>query len=407
MNTQVQSLLERKTLVKPTSLLSELERIRRDAIADYQTEISASDTEAHTRSRATLSNLVLIVPEDSMTELQRTIDTIIDELCISFPSRFFILGYSKGETGDTAITTAVSSRCVLTNSGIHVCSEEVYIGANQYTVGHVPHLLLSLFIPDVSVISVLFGDPAEGIAAAETCEDGTGCFPGLLKGVADISDLMIFDSSNFSHYGRSYSRLKSLADSCQSHLSLRDVNWLRTKRWRRLLAEQFDSAEGAERAKSITDVSLSVQFTGADMPTSKSMLLMAWIASALGLVPESVVGSEQSMVLKCRDSLGTQQVNIHYNRRESEGVHLTLNSLELKLLGDCTIVIQRYPEQDMAEIVAKQPACSDGVCEFAARRVPFPSSKLELLLSTQLINYGNASQYKDVAKALDSIYALL
>jgi len=240
-------------------------------------ERTDSDGEKSPRLKTTLANFVMVQTSPSRGKL----DEVISDLCIQFPSRFFIISFDSTIPVGT-LSTGVSSRCVLAQSGQHVCSEEVLIRCGDSSSGNVGSLLRSLFVPDVPIIALVFGDPFQPSESA---------LGDLLPQLREMCDLFLYDSRMFDDYVRGAELLLSLrrVGDGGAHPSMgrgrgnfgvgvRDLSWYLTQRYRGLLAERFDSGAYHDLIPSISKLSFT-SAKGAQDP--RALLLAGWIAAVL------------------------------------------------------------------------------------------------------------------------------
>jgi glucose-6-phosphate dehydrogenase assembly protein OpcA len=266
----------------------ELARVWREAAAAD----SAQDRgEGAARVRATLANVVLLQYGCDLPS--RELDNLLAEVCLGFPSRFEIVRYfpeglAAAGGGDRPLRTAVSSRCFLAQSGAHICSEEIYVDVAQNGVAHVHNLLLSVLVPDVPSIVVLLSDPLAG---------NNPDFLKLVESVTALADRVIYNSDLLADYSESLAvmlddkesgfqgqEISAWADrgtvTASEESRFRDLAWRLNRRWRLLIAEQFDGGR-AEMLSSLSNIQIDVRCGTDGMLTGAALLLAGWMANAL------------------------------------------------------------------------------------------------------------------------------
>lgn len=364
-----------RTVVHPSAIQAELERIRREAAAmDVVIEGSG---DAAPRVRATLSNFIVLVPRATAT-IHRELDSLITELCITYPSRFFIVEYLSEASEQSVLETGVSSRCVLTNAGMHVCSEEVYLTVRPQTVPFVKSMLLSLLIPDIEVVLFVLGD----LGVLSEGDD----LATIIQQIASCADLVVYDSQRFEAYG---STTESLLGAMSKFvlwngdtLPRRDMHWNRLKRWRTVLAEQFKSEESSNLLERLTRIDLRYGQAGA-ADSADTLLLASWIASCLSLTPTSIERNATSSVLQFSGPNG-QSVSLACSQHE--GCTSGLHSLELHLgsgEGEITTILQQHASENALSVTtefAAQASGSKNSCDLFMRKVPFAPEPFEQVL---------------------------
>ncbi len=381
-----------KPLVKPGNIETELEKIYSAAASQDAAEEKAATGAAAPRTKATLSNLVLINTSASTDEVDASINNLIDKLCESYPSRFFVLdanlpaGASPGGTG---VATAVSSRCFLAESGAHVCSEEIYMSVENRALPLVKNLLMSLFAPDVDVVVVLLGDAAVS-EHAESVEK-------ILSALLPVANRIVYDSSGFREYGRTLrllataGRESSAAYDLNATLGkLADVNWRRTRQWRSMISESFNAERLAEAAPKMNRLSLVCQRTPAELQAGKippdALLLAGWVATSLGksLQAESYSKSDSGVVFRCDG--GGEALRVECVGEPSPKWKLadvSLRSVELASSGSEKLRIERDPESGTAVISALE----------ANRNCAYHTLPLDELVLSRIVSHDPDAQF--------------
>ncbi len=406
--------IQGKTKVPPAKIVGELERIRREAAAlDAEKEALASG-EAAPRVRSTLSNLVLLVFEDEPGIGKSTVEDLITELCVAFPSRFFIAGFSqeRGGESDSVLDTAVSSRCVLTNSGMHVCSEEVYVSVHPDSVDLVPNLLLSLLIPDVETILLVLGDPGAVASDSHAAE----AFTKLLAGLDSVSDRVEYDSAFFRDYALSHTRL--CVDGSENSPARRDLNWSRMSKWRSLLAEQFDSEGGEGIMDGVSSFRLSTsvaqdQFS-LGRPGSDVLLFLGWCLSCLGWKATGAKLHKDSneLELTVSDDSNEYTIVVVNDAHAEFSFGSALDSVELgwRWNGKDRL-LKMHKDRATASMEIKNEtstvSSSGGAHSEVSRRAPFPEQTLEQIILSDLGPLDGAAEYLNASEVAISLRELI
>ena len=288
-----------KQRVSPGKLADELTRIRREAAAlDAERELAATG-KAAPRVRATLSNFIVVSVDMYQPDRARRLNNLIESLCVIHPSRFFLVDFDvnwpwakAGEQGEADFFEAqVSSRCVLARSGMHVCSEEVLIRVGSPGVSSMANLLLSLLVPDIATVVMVFCDPEADIIDAGQKR----AFFQLLSLFEGISSRLLYDSRSFDNYGASAGGVMSCRawHSERQHssfgkprdvsVSVLDLNWLRLAPWCRRMAERFEERMLSCRPEDVFRVEIRYEDPSAAGRVPASVFLMAgWILAAFG-----------------------------------------------------------------------------------------------------------------------------
>ncbi len=365
------------------SLSKEIDRIRREASElDAEKEALLSG-KAAPRVHATLSNLIILVSEQAPSVSEEVIEDLLTNLCVSHPSRFFLVKYDE----KAEMATAVSSRCVLANSGKHICSEEIFVtvGAEKYSP--VPNLLLSLLVPDIQTVVLLLCDPtAEGSTA--TNPDG---FSGLFDGLASMSDVIVYDSSLFTQFAEGYRRVEQVRDlepkpGFQGTI-VRDANWARLRRWQELIVSQFSAQCFVEDARNVQTMRFH-QSGDTTRVAAEAILLAGWCAGNRGWNCDSIESRDDTkIVLSCRNA-SDNPTSIEFVLDKSEGV-AALQQVEIEVCtdgGQMVVSVKREADQT-AELSTHLSATASGQpdsCDFSVRKVPFARKPLDEIVSHRI-----------------------
>lgn len=384
--------------VHPSAIASELDRIRRQA-ADLDSKNNlAHGREIAPRVRATLANLVLLVTEEFPQVSRTDIDHLVRELCISHPSRFFIVNYTGPSVGkNPALLTTVASRCVLAKNGMHVCSEEVTLNVCAERVTVIPNLLLSLFVPDIECVILLLSDISRSSTNSESLVK-------LFSGLTNISDILICDSGEFKEFSHGLSilddALRSPAAPGFRGAIQRDMNWISLARWRALIAEQFDAIQMDPDSKKISRVSLSFAHHKTDpkkILPPQILFLAGWISVKLNWAFSHLIARKGDLVeLKFVDCYGGD-VSIECHKEKKSREHgpnqdpcrsLRSVSIVLGMKDKITeLRIERTQDLSSVDLSIKQSAENStipNVCNIDFRRVPFTDPTLEQLVPAAL-----------------------
>lgn len=202
--------------------------------------------------------------------------------------RFFVLNFDSSQGSEDRLDAAVNSRQLKLDSGMFISSEEIYLTFGAGRVKSIKNLLLSLYVPDVEII-VLALTPNEILNQNEF-------FP-LFKEIVASADKVLYDSE-YLPKGASRTQLCKLSPILELRgdheegTGVWDLSWMRTRRWRILVAESFESQELLAVLPQLERVTISElvppQETDRPEPLPKCLLLAGWILSRLGISAESV-----------------------------------------------------------------------------------------------------------------------
>ncbi len=405
-----------KPLIKPSTIEGELEKIRMAAAADDAADEKGKGSTPAARVKATLKNIILINAKGSNRAADTDIDSLIDKLCVAHPSRFFIVdGNLDPERMDLA--TAVSSRCFLAESGLHVCSEEIYVSASERSSVLVPNLLLSLLAPDVDVVVVLLGNP----------EDISPAAAAILGGIAKLSDLLLFDSCHCRQYLGGLVPILGAANITRemygvlaadpSAKSLADINWPRLRRWRGLVAEGFDAAKFVDSADETTEVSFVINGDPSQknhlLGSAEAWLMAGWIISSLSLRVGDCRSNGTSSVefdctrIKADESLKGKNCLLKFevSSYSAAAASGALSSIDFKIVSDSfegSLRVDRRFDKGTAEIsmgITHSEAEPDNSCEFTVRSLPFSTQDFSDEILSALVARRPESTFRRALQA--------
>lgn len=365
------SLIYGKPLVKPTSLETELEKIRSAAAQDDLRKEMKEKGSAQARAKATLSNFIIInLIGDA--EAEKQIDSIIDRVCLAYPSRFFVIdSFLKSGT----IATAVSSRCFLADSGIHVCSEEVFISASSQGIKLVPNILLSLLAPDVSN-NVLLLLP-KGQLELDTAKKE------LLGKVFNLSSKVLFDSGDTSDFKQILTELLNLNSS-----AVCDLNWRRGRKLRNLVREIFDAELLSDSSEGISKIAISCVNSNEDLAKgllpATAQLFASWLVASLENKVAKKIKKDSGIVLVCQGKKSNLDLEILPSSVKNNTLGLDISQINFEFSGkklSGTVEINIDQEKHIAEVATKLNKSA----EISTRNVPLVIPKFEELLLQEII----------------------
>ena len=410
-NTDVEAGVNRLT-VRPAEIEKTLEKLRTSGSA---TGRKAGEPPAP-RMRAVLANIIVLVHESGAFGNEANLDSLITRLAASHPSRFFIVRIAEG---DKPISAEVCSRQVVPDSGAHLFSEEIYINVGGPAMHFVPNLLLSLFIADVDVVLVV---PEPIVAEQEIA---------LIRDLRKLSRLVLFDSSFCQSYGHDVRRLleqcasvdEAPRDDYLPQLKrFSDISWRRTRRWRSLLSECFDSDRLMGTKSRVSRIKLfscrEVQELHKGALSSDTYLMAGWCAACLNsdLTQAWWQKTKRGVMLNAPQPGDEGLVQLEFiswndstiperSRNAERDLSFGLSSIELVLHPAADAVrlkISRLFDRNAAEILLGATSSQQtGTCEFSVRYAPFSSQAIgELVFRDILSNRGEDVYRKSLENSL-------
>jgi glucose-6-phosphate dehydrogenase assembly protein OpcA len=217
--------------------------------------------------RSSVLNLVVVTDEESAEGVTR----VVSKLSGRFPSRAIVL-ISDPEEEEANLDIELSAFCdVRSGMGSQVCAEQVKIHAEGLPARHLESLAGPLLLPDLPVFLWYPGPFSTGSPE--------------LSAMISLADRLIVDSGASPEKAACLKSLAGLLDS-DDVPALGDLQWVGISPWRALIAELFNPPERGERLREIERVEILRAHDG----EARALLLVGWLASALGWRPESLRG---------------------------------------------------------------------------------------------------------------------
>jgi glucose-6-phosphate dehydrogenase assembly protein OpcA len=246
----IEALTDRPVRVDPAEIEREFTRIWQETVT---TGVDSSSV------RLRLLNFVAVAR--SRSSLER-FEAVMSALPERHPCRG-ILAMVTPEAGD--VTAEISAHCWRSNTGSrHVCSEEVTLECGPGREHLLASAVLALLVPELPVTVWLIGD--------------AGLEDDIMTELVESTDRIFIDST-----GASDPRavMRAAVHARETHeIEVCDLAWCRLKSWRGLVAQFFDSAEGARELAELRAIEVC---SAKDRPTGEALLLAGWLVSRLGM----------------------------------------------------------------------------------------------------------------------------
>lgn len=228
----------------------------------------ASEDEKGGVVRSSILNLLIYVPNPAEAS---KVDDIMLEITGSHPCRAILI-IADREAQESRLTAQVTSRCTLpTPNSKQVCCEQVTITASDDHLDEVPSATVPLLISDLPVYLWW--------RAVPQVED-----KHLFGRLAEISDRMIIDSSQFNDPRGDLASMAAALRNTERWAALSDLNWARMTAWRALIASFYDVADYRPLLDQLSSVIIRYAPPSADASAiaTRALLLGGWLASRLG-----------------------------------------------------------------------------------------------------------------------------
>jgi glucose-6-phosphate dehydrogenase assembly protein OpcA len=214
--------------------------------------------------RSSVLNLIVVTDEESAPEVARSVSNLAGR----YPARAIVL--ISDPEGERNVDAQLSAFCnVRGGGGAQVCAEQVTIHAEGPPANHLESLAGPLLIPDLPVFLWY-----PGAFSAHSPE---------FDAMADLADRLIVDSAAREDREDSLREMAALVGRAGAP-AVGDLQWVGLSPWRSLLADAFGSPERAGELERIGCAEVLYAPGG----ECRALLLVGWLASALGWSPQGV-----------------------------------------------------------------------------------------------------------------------
>jgi glucose-6-phosphate dehydrogenase assembly protein OpcA len=216
--------------------------------------------------RSSVLNLIVVTDEASAQEITNSVSRLAGRhparavVCIADPE------------GESNVDVGLAAFCNLRGGGgAQVCAEQVTIHAEGPPALHLESFAGPLLIPDLPVFLWYPGEFS----------------PRSLEfaAMADLADRVIVDSAASENRETCLREIAALIEDPEMP-AIGDLQWVGLSPWRSLLADTFEAPERAGDLEKIE----SAEILYAPGGENRALLLVGWLASALGWKPESSDG---------------------------------------------------------------------------------------------------------------------
>jgi glucose-6-phosphate dehydrogenase assembly protein OpcA len=227
--------------------------------------------------RSSVLNLIVVTDEESAEE----ITTSVSRLAGRYPARAVVL-IADPDEGEPNVDVGLSAFChARGGGGAQVCAEQITIHAEGPPAEHLESLAGPLLVPDLPVFLWYPGafSPRS---------------PGFFA-MAQLADRVILDSAGGPQedHEACLRRISELLEDPATP-AIGDLQWVGLSPWRSLLADTFGAPERAGELEKIERVEVLYAPGG----ENRALLLVGWLASALGWTPESTTRNDGGQTIE-------------------------------------------------------------------------------------------------------------
>jgi glucose-6-phosphate dehydrogenase assembly protein OpcA len=215
--------------------------------------------------RSSVLNLIVVTDEASADQITDS----VSKLAGRHPARAVV--FIADPEGEWNVDVGLSAFCNVRGGGAQVCAEQVTIHAEGPPAMHLESLAGPLLVPDLPVFLWYpgeFSPRSVGFAA-----------------MADLADRIIVDSAASESHEACLREIAALTEDPEMP-AIGDLQWVGLSPWRSLLADTFDAPERVGYLQEIERAEVLYAPGG----ENRALLLVGWLASALGWKPESIDG---------------------------------------------------------------------------------------------------------------------
>ena len=309
--------------------------------------------------RASVLNLIAVADEDDAGSITESVSKLANQ----YPSRAIVLISDPDAERDLDIQ--LSAFCALRGgSGAQVCAEQITVHASGPPAEHLESFAGPLLVPDLPVF--LWYPGAFSSSSPE------------FTGVAPLADRIILNSAASGDPDTALRDLAGMLDEPEMP-AIGDIQWVALSPWRSLVAEMF-SAE--ERAKELDKVS-KVEILHTPDGESRALLLLGWLASALGWELEDSSSTEGGREVEFSGPSGDITVELSDDSSDA-------NLRRIRLYGEeLSFQVSRHREQNDASATVMRDEEIVG-----ERTVKLGEFDLGVLLGEELQYRGRDAAYE-------------
>jgi glucose-6-phosphate dehydrogenase assembly protein OpcA len=241
----------------------------------------------------------LVVYTDSV-DLAERVASDLASVSHRHPSRAIILIADRWHR-ESPIDAEVRLMCAAgTGGGPPLCFEQVFVKVQGRAADHLASVVVPLLMPEIPTYLWWPGQPLFGHR--------------LFHRLLVSADQLVIDSGQFRSPGDG---LNDLARLCSGRYGVNDINWARLKPWREIIAQFFDAPQLTPYAYGIKTISLVFGDGEGDygQSTSGLLLLLGWVASELGMEPETTLDTVATRDVSLSLLQGHSLIDIDVNFR--------------------------------------------------------------------------------------------
>lgn len=314
--------------------------------------------------RASVLNLLVVTDDESAADVTESVSGLANR----YPSRAIVLITDPED--EESLDIQLSAFCnIRGGGGAQVCAEQVTIHASGPPAEHVESFAGPLLVPDLPVFLWYPGEFSP--------------FSPEFPGMAELADRLIIDSAASGEDAAS--SLRKLAGMLDDEYvpAIGDLQWVALSPWRSLISDLFSSPERARKLEEIHEMEVLYGPGG----ECRALLLVGWLASALGWEPESVESHDGGRRMEFSGPFGGITVNMSDGSPDARLRRVRLYT------DDCSFQVSRHRDTSDANATIMR-----GGELLGERTVQLGSFDLGVLLGEELQYRGRDTSYEGALK---------
>jgi glucose-6-phosphate dehydrogenase assembly protein OpcA len=277
--------------------------------------------------RACTLTLVILCDVGEEPEM---LDSLVSYIVTSNPARVILIAPVEPE-GEASLETHISTYHVRRDGHQRLVGEEIIFYPRGPKQEVLPSAILALRVSGLPFVLYWRGEP----------NPDDQLFPALVG----AADQILFDSAHFTGRAERINKFINDLQVRHPHISFGDINWQRTRTWRELVAQFFDDPANLDYLQNVRCVEIEFSSGGVGNQ-SQALLLMAWLASALGWRVERGSYRREGGKRFAQLKQGTEPVEVEIMQRDvADCMPGGLTGVRIEAHGDPSAVfeIKRTP----------------------------------------------------------------
>lgn len=295
------------------------------------------DSETNDAARASLMNLAVYTEDpDALGEITASIAEITQKHACRA-----ILVAARPDCAEPKVQAWITAHCHTSKAGSKtVCCEQIAFLLEGQVQSMIPNIVFSHLDSDLPLY--LWWQPQ---------------FPNPFDDqILTWVDRLLYDSREWTSFTEQLAILNAAVDKAKTRLTLRDLNWVRTLRYREAIAQIFDDPHNLSKLSSIRKISIAY----GENSLSTALLLTGWLAGQLHWTLKWKLTKGGNGVIQLESD--TRTIELHLEARP--GFSLTSFAMEAE------DVTWKFFQETGSNYMHARTERSDGTCQEALLLAP-------------------------------------